>query len=133
MPLHWSYLKPEMMRVEIRLANPAAYVRLLHAFAAVHDNFSHDRDLITFFNDDGMSLHVNASVSYVSFGPTSADESDRRWTENIGMGEVLSLLLHFMQRDYPRLETYCWKSDGPWEEVPEGPESGGPAGAPHAR
>lgn len=130
MPLNWSYLKPEMMRAEVRLANPAAYVRLLHAFAAVHDNFSHDRDLITFFNDDdGMSLQLNAGVSYVSFGPTSADERDRRWTENIGMGEVLSLLLLFMQRDYARLENYHWLSDGPRDEAPGDPESSGTAGA----
>jgi hypothetical protein len=109
---NWTYLKPEMMHVEIRLANPAAYVRLLHAFEAVHDGFSHDPDLITFFNDDdGMSLRIDASVGHVSFGLTSADESDRRWTENIGMGEVLFLLLHFLQRDYPPLETYRWMSE----------------------
>jgi hypothetical protein len=131
MPFHVSYLKPEMMHAEIRLADPASYVRLLHAFKTIHDTFSHDRDLITFFNDDdAMSFHLNASVNYVSFGPTSADESERRWTENIGIGEILHLLLSFMQRDYAALEAYRWLSDGAWEDETAGPGQGGdPAGA----
>jgi hypothetical protein len=117
MPLHWSYLKAGMMHAEIRLDNPASYVRLLHAFEAIHNGFSHDHDVITFFNDDdGMSLRIDSSVSYVSFGPASADEDARRWTENIGFTEILSLLLHFMQRDYARLEGYRWMSDEAAEE-----------------
>jgi hypothetical protein len=130
MPLDTSYLKPEMMHAEIRLANPESYVRLLHAFESIHNLFSHDRDLITFFNDDdGMSLRVNASVSYVSFGPASADESARRWTENIDIGEILSLLLHFMRRDYTRLQEYRWWSDSLPDELLGDDVSGGPDGA----
>jgi hypothetical protein len=48
------------MHAEIRLDNPASYVRLLHAFEAIHDGFSHDHDVITFFNDDdGMNLRID--------------------------------------------------------------------------
>ncbi len=56
MPLDISYIMPEMMRAEIHLEDPESYVRLLHGFWATHNLFSHDRDLITFFNDDGMSF-----------------------------------------------------------------------------
>jgi hypothetical protein len=129
MPLDTSYLKTDMMHAEIRLANPESYVRLLHAFEAIHNLFSHDRDLITFFNDDDeMSLQVNASVGHVSFGPAAADESDRRWTENIDIGDILGLLLQFMRRDYVGLEAYRWMSDGPDEELTDDAESGGPTG-----
>jgi hypothetical protein len=119
-----------MMHAEIRLDNPASYVRLLHAFEAIHDGFSHDHDVITFFNDDdGMSLRIDASVSYVSFGPASADENARRWTENIGFTEIRLLLLHFMQRDYARLEAYRWMSDEAADNLPGDPGSDAPDGA----
>jgi alkylated DNA repair dioxygenase AlkB len=60
MPLNINYVTPKMMHAEIRLANPESYVRLLHAFEAVHNTFSHDHDIITFYNDDdGMSLHLD--------------------------------------------------------------------------
>jgi hypothetical protein len=64
------------------------------------------------------------SVSHVSFGPASADENARRWTENIGIGEILSLLLQFMERDYERLEAYPWASDEPADEPPGDLETG---------
>jgi hypothetical protein len=121
MPLNTSYLKSEMMHAEIRLANPESYMRLLHAFEAIHNSFSHDSDLISFFNDDdGMSLRLNANINHVSFGPIAADENDRRWTENIPIGAILSLLLQFMRRDYAGLEAYPWMSDEFGDELSNG-------------
>jgi len=65
------------IRAEVRLSDPKLYVRLLHGFLAAHDKFTHDHDQITFARDDGMTLHVDTCVNYMSFGPAEADDRER--------------------------------------------------------
>ena len=43
-------------------------------------------------------------------------EKDRRWTENISIGEVHKLLHRFIERDYATLEAYDWLSCRPDDE-----------------
>ncbi len=69
-------------------------MRLLHAFLACTDEWSHDRDTVVFERADGMTLEISMDLAVVSFGPKGA--SDRHWTENVDSGFMQKALTYFI-------------------------------------
>jgi hypothetical protein len=78
----------------IDLYNEKQYMRLLHAFLACHDKWSHDPDILVFNRKDGMELVINLDVARVSFGKSGV--KSRCWTENADSGFMEKALTYFI-------------------------------------
>ena len=81
---------------KIELADERDYTRLLHAFLACTNRFSHDSNYLEFVRDDGKTLLIRTGDGYLSFGPAGAAESERCWACPVDSGFKETALAYFI-------------------------------------
>ena len=77
------------IKVDLRFDSIQKYVRLFHAFHALHDRSTHDNDsFVTCDEERNLQFIFKAPVSYVEIGPVDGKEGESYWTENIPHEDV---------------------------------------------
>ena len=97
-----------MKYATIEMAEKTSYLNLLHAFFALQSRSSYDRNTITFQREDGLTLHINFSLNFLSFGLKDKAEEGRFWTENISIGTMDELLHLFIYNQDDALGGFNW-------------------------
>lgn len=104
---------------EITLQETQEYVRLLHAFLACSNLFSHDSDTLGFHRSDNKTLCINTCVNTITFGKTGAENGERYWSNNVDVAFIQKALVYFIYgTKSPEIyDKLLFKM--PWESIPE--------------
>ena len=95
------------MKAIVRFDNDDKFVRLFHAFHAVHDNFTHDKDdFILQDEETNKQFLLSASMGYLMIGEIDGEEETSYWTENVAHEDIYRLFVAFLRRRYDAIAAY---------------------------
>lgn len=87
------------MNALIALESKKDYIRLLHAFLACHDLYSHAKNIIEFDRGDGITLKIDASLGGITFGDKQVPWNMRLGAENVSSGFMEEALRYYISGD----------------------------------
>ena len=105
------------MKAEIELNNRQDFMRLLYAFLACNNLYSHDKNTIEFDRGDGITLKIDTTVNGITFGKKELDWNRRLGNENIDSSFMSQALNYYLaSKDNPKMEQRLLEMEWIWGE-----------------
>ena len=104
-------------RTTVTMARKEGLASLIYAVKALSHGASDEPTIIDVVNSDGMSLIVNFEDHSVFYGKAGDPEAKRRWTDNVGLQQIIRLCMMLQRKFYDEIDKFEWTYLGASEDT----------------